>query len=118
MSFFSNSGDGTAGIDARSYYTRVNGSWMGYPGDNRNYLRGGTFLSGSIYDEDDSAYYLNPNGTSQFNTMSGKTICLNGDCINTWPVSATSVQEIIENINYLNTKVRSISRSVVLESLT
>ena len=84
ISFFSGAADGNIGIDAKSFYARTNGSWLGYPADNKNYLRNDTFMSGALYDENNSAYYVNPNGTSQFNTMSGKTICLNGACKTGW----------------------------------
>ena len=90
ISFFSGAADGNIGIDAKSFYARTNGSWLGYPADNRNYLRNDTFMSGALYDENNSAYYVNPNGTSQFNTMSGKTVCINGDCKTRWPSNGAS----------------------------
>ena len=79
ISFFSDTGTGNAGVDAKSYYARSNGSWIWYPGDNRNYLRNHTFLSGSLIDENNNSYYVNPDGTTNLNQL-----CINGVCKNTW----------------------------------
>lgn len=71
--------DGSAGVDAKSLYARVNGSWLGYPKDGGNYLRNKTFLSGTLYDENNTRYYVNPDGTTNLNQL-----CLNGDCKTGW----------------------------------
>ena len=84
ISFFSDTGTGNAGVDAKSYYARSNGSWIWYPGDNRNYLRNHTFLSGALIDENNNNYYVNPDGTTNLNQL-----CLNGVCKTVWPASTS-----------------------------
>jgi hypothetical protein len=45
-------------------------TWLGgWLGGVENYLRGNTFFSGILYDEDNSGYYVNPASTSIYNDL-------------------------------------------------
>jgi hypothetical protein len=57
---------GTQGAAAFSSAAGV--THIGY-GGTTNYLRGNTIFNGILTDEDNSAYYMNPNGTSIFNDL-------------------------------------------------
>ena len=83
-------GSQQVGLSTASVYTARNGNWLPYPADNRNYLRGDTFLGGTLYDEQNSAYYVNPAGTSTFNKITGGTPTANADLATKEYVDAAS----------------------------
>ncbi len=39
----------------------------------------------AFHDRNNGMYYVDPDGTSNMNTISGSTICLGGDCKTAWP---------------------------------
>jgi Chaperone of endosialidase len=55
-------------IGATSSVGTAAGSFLSYSGTT-NYLRGNTYFTGALVDEDNSAYYVNPNVTSIFNDL-------------------------------------------------
>lgn len=78
---FSN-GEANMGLSANTIRAGNNKTWLGY--NNQNYIRGNTYLSGVLYDENDANFYADPAGTSNL-----KTLCINGDCKTTWPGGTT-----------------------------
>lgn len=49
-------------------------SYLRYAGDNNNYLRGNTYLAGTLIDEDNAAFYLNPSSASVVNDLQATRI--------------------------------------------
>ncbi len=67
------------------FHTARNDSWFPYPGNNYNYIRGHSFMNGVLYDENNSGYYLDPNGWSNLElTNINNHLCIRGDCRPTW----------------------------------
>ncbi len=69
------------------FHTARNDSWFPYPGNNYNYLRGHTFINGVLYDENNSGYYLDPNGWSSLELVNVHNhLCIRGDCRPNWNI--------------------------------
>jgi hypothetical protein len=49
--------------------TAAGETYFGYNGLATNYIRGNTYFNGILYDEGNSAYYLNPAATTSLNTL-------------------------------------------------
>ena len=61
---------GAGGVNSNYYHSTINDSWFPYPGNNYNYIRGTTYaFNGIWYDENNSAFYVDPASTSTFNTL-------------------------------------------------
>ncbi|HLP19804.1 MAG TPA: tail fiber domain-containing protein [Chitinophagales bacterium] len=61
---------GVNGVNSPYYHTSINDSWLSYPGNNYNYLRGLTYaFNNTWYDESDGNYYVDPNATTRLNAL-------------------------------------------------
>jgi len=51
-----------------TYLNTANDTWLPYSGNGWNYIRGNSYINNATwYDENDSAYYMDLNGSSRFN---------------------------------------------------
>jgi hypothetical protein len=71
--------DVAGGVKADYFYTPSTGTWLNYPGNGWNYIRGSTFAWNSVawHDENNPGYYFDPSGGSNLNdvnAVSGNTV--------------------------------------------
>lgn len=76
----------------------TNNSWLGYSANNANYLRGVTYaFNQPWYDEDDTAYYLDPASTSRVKLLYSGGLRLD----NNWPGDPVGFAQIANNGGHL-----------------
>jgi len=74
-------------------------SHLRWTGNNSNYLRGNTYFNGVLYDENNTAYYLQPSATSVFNGMyASGNLDANDVNIRAFPGGARAASSLQPNI--------------------
>ncbi len=56
-------------VNANHLYITANDSWFPYPGNGYNYIRGNSYMNGTLYDEDNINYSINPASYSTLWTL-------------------------------------------------